>query len=149
MNIASTQFTLKHKSFEIYLSGCNGFCDGCCNPELKDFNIGLSFLEKIDEIINKIQIFDLLINDIWILGGDPIDNKNDELFDLILKLKPLKKNIWLWTRYNIEDIPNNIKCLCDYIKCGEYLKNLQCDNNIQYGIKLATSNQKIYYKEDF
>ena len=39
-----------------------------------------------------------------------------------------------------------IKELCDYIKTGEYDESLKCENNIQYGIKLATSNQKINKK---
>ena len=38
------------------------------------------------------------------------------------------------------------KELCDYIKTGSYIEELKCDDNIQYGIKLATSNQKINKK---
>ena len=51
MKIAGTQFTLKTKSFEIYVSGCAGnpHCKGCHNPETWDFNVG----EEFDDIIKK------------------------------------------------------------------------------------------------
>ena len=32
----------------------------------------------------------------------------------------------------------------DYIKCGKYIPELTTDDNIQYGVHLATSNQRIY-----
>ena len=144
MNIVSTQFTLKHESYEIFLSGCNGSCEGCCNPELKHFDLGVPYQDKICEIFNKIKEFDLLITNIWILGGDPLDQNVDELLDLLLKLKSLNKKIWIWTRYDIDKIPKQILNICDYIKCGEYISDLKCDDNVQYGITLATKNQKIY-----
>ena len=34
----------------------------------------------------------------------------------------------------------------DYIKYGSYKEELKCDNNIFYGVKLATSNQKMLKK---
>ena len=34
----------------------------------------------------------------------------------------------------------------DWVKIGRYIESLTTDNNIQYGIKLATSNQHIYKK---
>ena len=34
----------------------------------------------------------------------------------------------------------------DWVKIGRYIESLTTDNNIQYGIKLATSNQNIYKK---
>ena len=32
----------------------------------------------------------------------------------------------------------------DYIKCGTYQNKLSTKDNVQYGIKLATSNQMLY-----
>ena len=61
-------------------------------------------------------------------------------------LKNANKELWVWTRYNLKDCPDFEKKLCDYIKTGEYNESLKCDDNIQYGIKLATSNQKINKK---
>jgi anaerobic ribonucleoside-triphosphate reductase activating protein len=147
MKIASTQYNLQNKSFEIYLSGCKGNCNGCYNPELKDFTVGKN-IDKyyINTIINKINEFKNLIDSIWVLGGDPLDQKHLELIDLIYDLKYCNKEIWLWTRYDLNKIPCGIKGFFDYIKCGEYINTLSCDDNIQFGIKLSTSNQKIYKK---
>ena len=37
-----------------------------------------------------------------------------------------------------------IKKYCNYIKCGQYIEELSTNENIQYGVKLASSNQNIY-----
>jgi anaerobic ribonucleoside-triphosphate reductase activating protein len=146
MNIASTQYSLNTQSFEIYLSGCKGCCKGCCNPELKDFNIGEKITHSlIKQIVNKVNLFNDIVNNIWILGGDPLDQNIINLVNLLFFLKQgTNKKIWIFTRYPIEQIDEMIKCLSDYIKCGEYLEELKCNDNIQFGIRLATSNQKIY-----
>jgi glutaminase len=36
--------------------------------------------------------------------------------------------------------------MCDYIKTGRYIPELKVNENVHYGINLATSNQKIYKK---
>jgi len=144
MNIASTQFTLKNRSFEIYLSGCDGLCGTSChNYELRDFNIGIPYQQKIFDIIEKIKDFDLLIDNIWILGGEPLLQNHDELTNLLCDLKTTNKKIWLWTRFNLDEVPLNIKDKCDYIKTGMYIPKLKTEENIQYGIKIATLNQTI------
>jgi anaerobic ribonucleoside-triphosphate reductase activating protein len=145
MNIGSTQYSLKYKSFEIYISGCYGSCRGCCNPELKEFSYGHILDENsLTKIINKIKEFDILIDSIWILGGDPIDQNKNELLILLHRLQQTNKLIWLWTRYDLDYISKEIRQNCDYIKCGEYKANLK--NSIQYEITLASNNQKIYKK---
>ena len=153
MNIVTTQYTLKTKSLEIYVAGCRGdshgkHCEGCHNPELWDFNLGERYTDEYEEKIRqKIQDFDDLINNIMIFGGEPLDQPYIDLKKLIEFLKTTKKTLWLFTRYGIEEVlQNTIFSNFDYIKCGMYDKNLITDNNIQYGIKLATSNQKIYKK---
>lgn len=148
MNIISTQYTLKYKSLEIVVSGCLGdngkHCVGCHSPETWNFDIGEDYNIKISSIINKIHKANELIDWIWIYGGEPLDNKHEDLIDMLDQLKQTGKPIMLFTRYSFEEVPNDIKNLCDYIKCGAYREDLKTDDNIQYGIKLATSNQKIY-----
>jgi anaerobic ribonucleoside-triphosphate reductase activating protein len=148
MRIASTQFTMATESFEIYISGCKGNCQGCSNPEIKDFNVGeILNQEKINSIIEKINQFPNMIKHIWILGGDPLDNDITALKKLLKSLRVTNKKIWLWTRYEIEEIPEDVLELCEYVKCGAYKQELTCEDNIQEGIKLATSNQNIYKLE--
>lgn len=149
MKIASTQYSLAHNSFEIYLSGCNEQpkCEGCYSKELWDFDVGEEYTKKyFEKLSKKINNFEKIIDNIFILGGEPLDQNTDELLMLTSDLKYFNKPIWLFTRYELEKIDKSISYLFDYIKSGKYLKELSCDNNIQYEIKLATSNQKIYKK---
>ena len=147
MNIISTQYTLKYKSLEIVLSGCSGnHCSGCHSPETWDFNVGTNYKQLVPKILKKIEESKELIDWVWVYGGEPLDNNLSELEDLLEEIKSKRKPIVLFTRYSIDDVPDDVKELCDYIKCGAYKKELTVDDNIQYGIKLATGNQKIYKK---
>ncbi len=146
MNIVSTQFTLELNSLDIYLSGCSGIpkCKGCHNPELWDFNNGLPYEEWTEGINSKVKDFDIMIKNIMVFGGEPLDQNPIELIEFLKFLNTLNKKIWLFTRNDIEEVPEKIKILCDFIKTGRYIEELKTDGNIQYGIKLATSNQKIW-----
>lgn len=145
MKIASTQYSLNEKALEIYLSGCDGSCIGCHNPELKDYNIGTDFEEMLDKIFGKIIESDGLIDKIWILGGEPLLQNIQEFEELVAYLKQFKKELWLFTRFDfdkVKEITISWKYF-DYIKCGEYIESERTDDNIQYGIKLSTKNQYI------
>lgn len=146
MNIISTQYTLEHKSLDIYLAGCSGnpHCINCHNQETWDFNQGMYYKDVFNIIKNKIIDFDNMIDNIMIFGGEPLDQEIDKLIDLFLFLHSFNKQIWLFTRYEINNVSKNIKIYCHYVKTGRYIEELKCDDNIQYGIKLATSNQKIH-----
>jgi anaerobic ribonucleoside-triphosphate reductase activating protein len=153
MNIASTQYTLEIKSLEIYVAGCNAspHCPNCHNPESWNFNLGENYdFEYLLKLENKVKNFDNMIDNIMIMGGEPLDQNKKEIYELFFDIATSStlntKKIWLFTRYELENIAKEIKDLCDYIKCGKYIKELSCDNNIQHGIKLATSNQNIYKK---
>lgn len=149
MNILSTQYTLATKSFEIYVAGCKGnpHCKGCHNPESWRFDQGRLLDDAyLKEMKEKIYQFDVMIKNIMFFGGEPLDQTPDDLEYTLKKLQDTKKAIWLFTRYPIEEVPEHIKSLCTYIKCGKYIPELASEDNIQYGIKLATSNQKIYQR---
>ena len=149
MRILATQYTLSTKSLEIYVAGCNGqpHCKNCHNPESWNFNNGdLYTTDKFLAIKEKIADNPLLIKNIMIFGGEPLDQDKGELLILLQTLKTLNLPIWIFTRYDITEVYDFVKEYCDYIKCGRYIEELKTDNNIQYGIKLATSNQKIYKK---
>lgn len=144
MNIVSTQFFLKHKALEIYVSGCDGKCKGCHNQELRDYSLGKDYKLWLDDIKLKVKEFDSLIENIWILGGEPMLQKKSHLIDLLLSLKETNKKIYLFTRFDIIDIPLNILQYCDYVKCGEYDLNQLAEDYYINGIKLPSKNQKIY-----
>ena len=79
-----------------------------------------------------------------IFGGEPLDQPYFELEQMLKHLKELEKKIWLFTRYDMNNIPERILDKVDYVKSGRYMKNLISDDNIQFGITLASSNQKIF-----
>lgn len=148
MRILATQYTLSMKSLDIYTSGCKPpHCDGCHNPDGWDFNNGHVWNDNLKEKISKkIYDFDTLIERLMIFGGEPLDNSIEDVVDFLGFLVLLNKPIWLFTRYNINDVPNEVKLFCSYIKSGKYDKTKKVEDYIQYGITLATSNQKIYKK---
>lgn len=145
LNILGTEFSLSNKSFEIYLSGCKApHCKNCHNPESWDFNAGREInFELIKKIKIKIKEFDSLIDNIWVLGGEPLDQTTDDLLWLINHLNKTNKKIWLWTGYDISKANQHIKESVDYIKCGKYIDN-ESKYLTKYGFWLASSNQKIY-----
>ena len=123
-------------SLELYLSGCarEEKCAGCHNPELWDFNAGiLMTLGEIAELVNEKAILDAVA----ILGGEPLHNPS-----LIPILNAINdKEIWLYTSYELDEIPEEIKQKCTFIKTGQYIESLRT-----YNCRLSSSNQKIYKK---
>lgn len=133
-------------SVDIFLAGCNRnpHCRNCHNSSLWDFNNG----QKIDIriLLSWLKIREWQYDNIAILGGEPLNQNIKELNQLISCLLSLDKPIWLYTSYELEDIPEIIKENCDYIKTGRFIEELKTENNILYGIKLATMNQRINKK---
>lgn len=143
MNIAATQFSLENNALEIYLSGCDGSCRGCHNPELWDYSVGKCWKDEINKIVTKINEFNLVINHVWILGGEPLLQDNSKLVDMLARLQGTSKKIWLFTRFEYDEIPKEILLMCDYVKCGHYDACQRTNKNIQYGVRLASANQYI------
>lgn len=127
-------------SVDIFLSGCrrDPHCKGCHNPSLWSFDSGddVNYETLIAWLKSKKGFYD----NIAILGGEPLHQENlGELLQKIYRIKP----IWLYTSYEIEDVPEDIKKYCKYIKTGQYIEEMKVSEYTQYGICLATSNQKI------
>lgn len=148
MNILSIDYTLKHQSIDIYVSGCNGpHCNGCHNPTSWDFSIGVPYDADVEKIISgKYNDFECMIQNIMIFGGEPLDQDIDKLLELLQFLSKFDLPMWLFTRYDISEVPESVKELVSYIKTGRYEPEQACERNIHYGIELATLNQKIYKK---
>lgn len=129
----------------IFFSGCNFHCKNCFNSELWDFNYGIPFTE---ETINK--IIELLAPDyikgLSILGGEPFHNY-DAVIKLIKKVKKIypNKDIWIWTGYKFDDIPEKCKDildLADVIVDGRYEEDKR-DLSIAFR---GSTNQRIWRK---
>ena len=149
MNVIGIQYNINQNALEVYFSGCigNPHCKGCFSPETWEFNQGSSYKKSMTDIRKQLIQFDELIDKVMIFGGEPLDQNSEELKDFLQEIKTFGKEIWIFTHYDFDvakEILGQTIALCDYIKCGAYMEELKVDDNIQYGIKLATSNQKIY-----
>lgn len=153
MNIISTQYTLKNRALEIYVAGCSGnpHCKGCHNPASWSFTEGEEYTsEFFEKIAAKVECFSDLISRIMIFGGEPLDQPHDALESLLNDLSTLGRELWLFTRYELQDVPQSIKDRCTFIKTGRYIESLCEEGHVEYGITLATSNQHIWKKgKDF
>lgn len=89
----------------VFLSGCTLACKGCFNKEAWSFNSGNKLDSKvISEIISSLK--PSYISGLSILGGEPMQNQ-ESVAKLIhaVKDKFSNKDIWLWTGYYIDKIP--------------------------------------------
>jgi len=125
-------------SFTIWFSGCTQKCIGCYNYILWDKSKGFSCdVNTILELIFK-ECERLNINNVVLLGGEPMEQDHNDLLILSNELYKHKYNIWLYTGWDFNEIPDNIKQNLYTIKCGRYDESLKCD-----GIPSST-NQKFY-----
>lgn len=145
MNFVAIEFTLNQNSLDIYLAGCDGFpkCENCHNSELWNFNQGKKIEFIYEKIENYLKEFPFLIKNLMIFGGEPLDQPKEELLSFLKQLNKYNKKIWLFTRFELNEIPQEIISECNFIKTGRYIPSLSTNDNICFGIKLATSNQTI------
>lgn len=145
MNIITTDYALETMSYDIFFSGCRmgKHCEGCHNSEAWSFDVGTEWTLHKEKIEQDISDFSTIIRRIFILGGEPLDQEQSEFMQFISWAGRLGKELWLFTRYDISEVPEAIKEKVTYIKCGAYKPELTVNNNIHYGVKLATSNQYI------
>lgn len=144
MRIAGTEVNLKHKAFEIYLSGCKEpHCPGCHNPELWDFAVGEDW-KKVWPALEK-KLLDLkksgLVDIIWLLGGEPAHQDFLEICDFLERLRTCEIPVMLWSRER--KLPEQILSRIAYAKLGPYLENGNSYIESLFGITLANREQKI------
>ena len=119
----------------IYFAGCGHECPGCHNPQSWDCNAGTEM--SVDEILSEVVEDGV---DITITGGDPI-YQHKKLTELLMKLKALRKNIWLYTGFYYEDI-KHLPCMkyVDVVVDGPF----NISQRITDGFK-GSANQRIIY----
>jgi len=123
---------------ELYLAGCNRKpkCDGCHNPEMWSFEYGETL--KIGTVLDIIRCKYKKADNIVIMGGEPLHQSN-----LLLLLENIKnsfpdKLLWLYTSYELGEVPIDYCYYTDYLKTGRYDKSKRVKG------RLASSNQKIW-----
>lgn len=122
----------------IYVAGCAHHCPGCHNPESWDFNGGTEM--TIDEILDEV-VEDKV--DITITGGDPF-YQQEELYKLLIRLKSLRKNIWVYTGFDYDDIKTS-PCLrfIDTLVDRPYVESLRETSTFR-----GSSNQRFIHPNE-
>ncbi|KIY23490.1 MULTISPECIES: anaerobic ribonucleoside-triphosphate reductase activating protein [Mesobacillus] len=96
----------------IYVSGCIHYCEGCHNPSSWNVNHGMQF--RINELIDIIE--ENTISDVTISGGDSLTFQYEDTLRLVKEIKAqTNKNIWLYTGYIFEELPETKKEILPYL----------------------------------
>jgi len=120
---------------------CHINCQNCFNQHLKTYS---TILKDSKEIIEEIisNPFDEGI----ILGGLEWTDQSDEMIELIRLALQENLKVILYTGLTEEDFKSKFSEIYNsniYIKFGKYEKDNLSIDNIQYGVKLISKNQKI------
>lgn len=124
--------------FAIFMQGCQRNCAGCHNPETHALDGGQ--LIDTQEIISEIKKNPLL-DGITLTGGEPflqIDAANE----LATAAKKLRLNVWCYTGFTFENLPDDADKLLkniDVLIDGEFIES-QRDLELQFR---GSYNQRI------
>ena len=119
------------------ISGCPYHCDGCHSQYLWKY-WGDDLLPNMRGVIEKYNGY---ITCICFMGGD--QNINELTMALkICKELGLKTCVYSGAS-NISKFKDMLPFL-DWLKLGEYDETLSSQNHVEYGVKLATTNQHMY-----
>jgi len=143
LKYAGCAIVLQEVPYEISLafsiSGCPHGCPGCHSQYLWEYE-GEYLLHNLRHEIESHPY----ITCVCFFGGD------QNMAELAEALKIVKKEYKLMTCVysgcNDEEIFEPYLYLIDWLKIGCYNQELTTNDNIQYGVKLATSNQHLYKK---
>lgn len=96
----------------IYVSGCTHYCEGCHNPSSWNANNGREY--SISELIDIIE--ENSISDVTISGGDSLTFQYEDTLMLVKEIKAkTDKNIWLYTGFVYEELPEYKKEILPYL----------------------------------
>ena len=96
-----------------YFAGClpnkcgNKNCPGCHNPEAQKFTAGEEYTEETKNYILGL-CRNPYIADLTICGGEPYDQDENQLIELLKAVhkQNQNKNVWIYTGYEFEQIKN-------------------------------------------
>lgn len=147
LHLAGTEYTLRDKAFDIFISGCTRKCKGCYNTELWSFDYGAPINKRvIIQLAEKVKENKDMIETIRILGGDLLcsDSRTalkfiDSLYSMLADNENLS---WvLFTGATEKELPCWAYEYFDVIKIGKYNEDLHDDNYY-----LASTNQRYLLK---
>jgi anaerobic ribonucleoside-triphosphate reductase activating protein len=120
----------------IYFQGCRFNCKGCHNKELQSFSSGNIY--TTEDFIEEFNRYKNFYDSVVFLGGEPLEQK-EVVLEICQKLDTEK---WLYTGYELDEIPQEIRDECDIIIAGRYKEELRTESFP------ASSNQIIIFRGD-
>lgn len=136
-------------AFEIYVSGCNGYCKDCHSKHTWDFNQGILMDDYFyNEVFKIMQNKEWQFDNIALLGGEPLDNDKKDIINFAKKMKSYfeNKKLYLYTHFELNEINDEIKKHFDFIKTGKFDEKKYNDEYCSNGVYLKTTNQKMNKK---
>ena len=126
-------------SVTIWFSGCDFKCKNCYNRKLWNKKYGHGHSAKAVAKIVRAECNKLGLKSVVLLGGEPLQQDEQELLSLCQLLTEAGLKIWLYTGYDFDQIKDlQIINYIYTIKCGRYIDKLKQD-----GFP-ASSNQRVY-----
>ena len=119
----------------IWVAGCNRHCPGCHNPHTWNYNQGKNLISV--EVLTKLymEVDNDYIQGITISGGDPFDQDEESLKELLFFIKDFKmkfptKDIWIYSGGLYEDFMKNdtireILLWSDVLVDGPFIQELK------------------------
>lgn len=129
----------------VWFQGCSLHCKGCHNQQLWPFEgMNISPLELVDQIQRTVKVNKDMYDYIAILGGEPLDQDNIQLWLFLQQLNEFDLPVILWTGYSLKDVPNHLinTGRVDYIITGAYIERKRNPNFFS-----GSQNQRIYRVE--
>lgn len=137
----------------IWISGCTHKCIGCHNVWLNDYSIG----EPIENYL--CETFRILekpyIKGITFSGGDPLDQDEESLKQLLSFIKGIKKvfpdkDIWIYTgciyeKLNEDKTIKEILDYCDVLVDGPFIES---EKDLSLPFRGSRNQRIIYLKHD-
>lgn len=124
IRIAGTEYSLRNKSFEIYVQGCDRACPGCHNPETQDHEGGEEVVmgDWLPVQYQKVDKFGNLVQRIFVSGGDLLCLPRPVACEFSREVRNTwkDKELWLFTGATKENVPLWVWGYYDVVKCGPY-----------------------------
>lgn len=125
----------------LFVQGCVFHCPGCFNSETWDFNGGKDFSEDTLNVLMSL-CNNPHIKGLSILGGEPFHPFNRvAVYNITKKFKELypDKDLWVWTGYEYEVLPEDLLTYIDVLVDGQFEIN-KADPNLKYR---GSANQRV------
>jgi len=127
------------KRLAVWFQGCDMRCDGCCNPQLFEFEPAhiLSLDKVLGIVAESKELFD--IEGVTFLGGEPTLQQG--LPQLSAEIKKTGLGVILLTGKQVEDLDERTVSAADLIIDGGYDRN-KPDNERNL---IGSTNQRLIY----